>query len=76
VSPLRFILGGLLLVAMTAYPLWRGLRTKAVHLRGRGRVERRKHPLQYWSSITLTAIVCAGGVAMTVWGLIGAAGWR
>jgi hypothetical protein len=76
VSPLRFILVGLLLVAMTAYPLWSGLQTRTVHLRGRGRVERRRHPAMYWSSIAVTATVLALGIAMAVWGLIGAAGWR
>jgi hypothetical protein len=75
-SPLRSILVGLLFVLMTAFALRTGLRTGIVHLRGRGRVERRKHPVMYWSSITATAIICAGGVAMIVWGLIGGAGWR
>jgi hypothetical protein len=77
VSPLRFILVGLLFVAMTAYPLKRGLHTGVIHLRGpHGRVERRKNPIRYWTAIAVTALVLVLGIGMTLWGFVGAIGLR
>jgi len=73
VTSVRWKLAGALFVIITAFPPRSSLRSGVVYLRGpHGRMEPRKRPISYWSSICVTAAVLLIGIGMIVWGIISA----
>jgi hypothetical protein len=67
----RFIIAGALLALISIPALVTGLRKGRVHLRGPyGRMDRRRQPVRFWSSIAVTGLAAISGLAMLTWGVL------
>jgi hypothetical protein len=67
----RFIIAGVVLILASLPALVTGLRKERVHLRGPyGRMDLRRQPVKFWSSIAVTGLAAISGLAMLTWGLL------
>lgn len=72
-TPLRLIIVGTFIVAVTGFPLRQALRSGVVRLKGpHGRTPRRERPARYWVSIIVMAGFLMAGLALTGIGIAGA----
>jgi hypothetical protein len=63
------ILAGVFLMLICGLPAMRSLRTGRLVPRGRGRtIYRRKRPGIFWSSIAVSGLFAAAGLALAIWG--------
>jgi hypothetical protein len=71
VSPTRLIIGGVFLILLTAPSIVTSLRQGHFTLRGPGgRVDRRRQPVTFWTSIVVRVVFTSVGVLMVVLGLV------
>jgi hypothetical protein len=67
----RFIIAGAFLALISIPALVTGVRKGRVHLRGPyGRMDRRRQPVRFWSSIAVTGLAAISGLAMLTWGVL------
>jgi len=67
----RFIIAGALLALLSISALVNGVRKGRVYLRGpHGRVDRRRQPIRFWTSIIASGVAALIGLAMIAWGIL------
>ena len=67
----RFIIAGALLALLSISALVNGVRKGRVYLRGpHGRVDRRRQPIRFWTSIIASGVAAFIGLAMIAWGIL------
>ena len=70
-SATRLIIGGILLILLTAPSIVTSVRRGHFTLRGpHGRVDRRRQPIQFWLSIAVRVLFTTAGVLMLLRGLV------
>ena len=70
-SATRLIIGGILLILLTAPSIVTSLRRGHFTLRGpHGRVDQRRQPIQFWLSIVVRVLFTTAGVLMLLLSLV------
>jgi hypothetical protein len=67
----RLTTAGMVLVLLSLPVMVQALRKGRLHRRGpHGRIERRRQPFQFWSSIAASATITLLGAALVTYGLL------
>jgi hypothetical protein len=70
-TAVRLVATGAFLMLLGIPVLVQGLRKERLHQRGpHGRIERRRQPVRFWSSIAASGLVAFFGLIMLAWALV------
>lgn len=70
-TPNRFIIAGALLALLSISATVNRVRRGRVYLRGpHGRIDRKRQPVRFWSSVAAGAMIALVGLAMFTWGIL------